>query len=151
MSNPLKLMAMDVDDLNVISACVQDGIIKSSEIDYNAKTQQLVIPLNRFAWESPASRRWFFKKHERRRSVLHFERVEAMRSKLVNQSNEDEVLSLLTMNFSPKDEAANPSGTIELIFSAGARIAFDVECIEARLSDLGAAWSTANKPRHRAS
>ncbi len=41
-----------------------------------------------------------------------------------------------------------PGGTIELTFSANAAIRLDVECIEAQLTDLGAAWETESLPRH---
>jgi hypothetical protein len=56
------------------------------------------------------------------------------------------VLSLLAIRFVPGAEA--PAGTLELIFSGDAAIRLDVDYIEARLADLGAAWEAAARPRH---
>ena len=57
----------------------------------------------------------------------------------------DEVLDLLAIRF---EEADAPSGVIELVFAGNATIRLQVECIEAQLSDLGAAWSTDAVPDH---
>ncbi|MEC9245709.1 MAG: DUF2948 family protein, partial [Pseudomonadota bacterium] len=102
---------------------------------------------NRFVWENE-TRRSFLKKtpHERRRSILHFDRVQHVRAAGIDRSRPDEVLSLLALNFIPSEEA--PAGVVELIFSGGAALRLDVECIEARLTDLGAAWETPSRPRH---
>jgi hypothetical protein len=55
------------------------------------------------------------------------------------------VLSLLTLTFAPDDA---PQGTITLTFAGGGAVRLTVECIEAALTDLGAAWATARKPEH---
>lgn len=149
MSNALKLVALDAEDLKVISAHVQDAVIKVGEISYKKADQQVVLPLNRFAWELASSRRLFFKKHERRLSVLHFSRVLSMRAKNIDPAKREEVLSLLAINFIKSDDKGDPSGEIELSFSAGAALSLKVECLEAQLSDLGAAWQTTNRPRHQ--
>ncbi len=57
----------------------------------------------------------------------------------------DQVLSLLTLTFEPGDA---PQGVILLTFAGGGRIRLDVDCIEAALTDLGAAWETPRKPEH---
>ena len=41
-----------------------------------------------------------------------------------------------------------PAGTIDLVFSGGAAIRLEVECIEARLADLGGAWEAGSRPEH---
>jgi hypothetical protein len=57
------------------------------------------------------------------------------------------VLSLLAITFQPSEA---PAGTLSLVFSGGGTVRLDVECIEARLSDLGAAWETGSRPSHEA-
>jgi hypothetical protein len=59
--------------------------------------------------------------------------------------NPDEVLSLLAIRFQPGEA---PAGRIELVFSGGGQIALEVECIEARLTDLGGAWEAGARPAH---
>ena len=55
------------------------------------------------------------------------------------------VLDLLAIEFEQSDP---PGGTVILQFAAGGAVRLEVECIEARLSDLGPAWETVSKPEH---
>ncbi len=148
MSNPLKLMALDTEDLLVLSAHVQDGVLKSGEIEYQSATGNLIIPLNRFAWELPSAQRLFFKKFERRRSILHVSKVRSIRSTALDRDDEDEVQSLLSLDFVGGEGPQDPSGNIELNFGGEAKIIAAVECIEVRLTDMGAAWAASSKPQH---
>ena len=54
------------------------------------------------------------------------------------------MLSLLAIRFVAADA---PAGMVELDFSGGATIRLDVECIEARLADLGGAWEASSRTR----
>jgi hypothetical protein len=55
------------------------------------------------------------------------------------------VLELLALGFEAGDP---PAGAVHLLFAGGGTVKIEVECIEARLADLGAAWATAAKPKH---
>ncbi len=140
----LKLMALDKEDLSIVSAYMQDAVIKADDLDYQAKDMRFLLAGNRFVWEESAGKRR--RSYERRRSALHFNRVTAVRSRGFSRRESDKVLSLLTINFVPGEEA--PAGTIELIFSGEAAIELSVECMEAQMSDLGAAWETEFRPNH---
>jgi sporulation-control protein spo0M len=102
-----------------------------------------VLPVNRYAWEKKRS--LFSRRGERRRSVLHFNRVLGVRSSGINQAKGDTVLSLLAIEFAPSEA---PAGTIELTFAGGGAMALDVEVIEIQLADVGGAWEAAARPRH---
>lgn len=141
----LKLAALDEQDLAIVSAHVQDAVFKVADMQFLGPRKRFVVALNRFAWEK--KRKWLSRRHERRRSVLHFEGVTGVRTSGIRREAGDEVLSLLALRFLPRDEA--PAGSIELTCSGGAAIRLDVDFIEARLSDLGAAWETTALPRHR--
>lgn len=141
----LKLMALDAEDLEIVSAHVQDAVLKVSGIVFNGRSGQLSIELNRFVWEKADERS---KAYERRRAVLLFKRVQAVRSVGFDRRDGDKVLSLLALQFEQK--GAGPEGTLELVLSADATIALDVECIEVQLADTGGAWETGFKPRHPA-
>jgi len=108
----------------------------------------LFLPINRFAWEAPAARRWLFKKFERRRSVLHFSKVISLKSSGVDQDNATEVQSILSLEFTASGEAGDPGGKVQLNFGGGGGLLLQVECIEAQLTDLGAAWQASSKPNH---
>jgi hypothetical protein len=139
----LKLLALDTDDLGIVSAHMQDAVFKLGDVRWSAPERSLSLAANRFVWEEAGKRR---KSYERRRSALVFKRVEAVRSTGVNRNKKDDVLSLLAITFQQKGEG--PEGTVELVLSGNATIALDVECIEVALADVGGAWETASKPRH---
>ncbi|MGB3536959.1 MAG: DUF2948 family protein [Mesorhizobium sp.] len=139
----LKLIALDDQDLGIISACVQDAVMKVGDLEFLPTMKRFVIPMNRFAWEKKSS---FFRRHnERRQSVLHFDRVLGAKLSGISRDKPDEVLSLLAISFVPLGE---PAGIVELIFAGDGAIMLEVECIEARLADLGSAWEAASRPRH---
>ncbi|WP_185984836.1 DUF2948 family protein [Aureimonas mangrovi] len=145
----LRLLAIDEEDLAIVSAHCQDAVVRTAEISFLPAEGRFVLVMNRFAWEEAGKgRRFAFTRrrdYERRRAVLHFDRVRAVRQTGVLIGDPDQVLALLALRFA-EDEA--PSGTVELVFAGGSAIRLDVECIEAQLTDLGAAWSTQNRPDH---
>lgn len=139
----LKLAALDEEDLSVISAQVQDAVLKVGDIRYYPSDRYLVLVMNRFAWDGEGS--GARASNERRRSALSFARAERPRAQNIRQDAKDAVLSLLAINFVAVEE---PAGRIDLVFAGGGTLSFDVECIEAQLADLGAAWATENRPSH---
>ncbi len=141
----LKLAALDEQDLAVISAHVQDAVMKTGDLEYLPARQRFVLPMNRFAWEVKSG--LFRQRNERRQSVLHFDRVLGAKTSGIARDRPEEVLSLLAISFVPLQA---PAGLVELIFSGGGAIMLDVECIEARLADLGGAWQATSRPLHKA-
>ena len=139
----LKLLALDEEDLKIVSAHVQDAVMKVGDLEFIPATRQFVLPMNRFAWEKEASLAQ--PQPERRNSMLHFDRVLSAKLAGISRGKPDEVLSLLAITFTMTDE---PAGTIDLVFSGGGTIRLAVECIEARLADLGGAWGASSPPPH---
>jgi hypothetical protein len=78
--------------------------------------------------------------------VLHFDRVLNAKTSGIARDRPAEILSLLAISFVPMDA---PAGIVELIFSGGGAIMLDVECVEARLADLGGAWQASSRPYHK--
>ena len=143
--DPLRLVALDAEDLAVLAAHVQDAVVKLSDIVWRPREKRVVLALNRFVWEAASAGRRRSRTWQRRRAALRFERVEAMRSSGIDRQRPDDVLSLLTIRFELREP---PGGCVELVFAGGAAMRLDVECLEAELTDLGAAWSTPSKPQH---
>lgn len=139
----LKLLALDAEDLSIISTHMQDSVFKLKDVSFDKKYGQLLLSGNRFVWESGTK-----KGHtpERCRSVLALKRVGNVRSHGFNRDNKEQVLSLLAVQFTQNGEG--PDGTIELVLSGGGAIALDVECIEAQLTDVSGGWDTASRPQH---
>jgi hypothetical protein len=140
----LKLIALDEEDLKIVSAHVQDAVMKVGDLDFIAATKQFVVPMYRFAWEKEASEKR--PQPERRNSVLHFDRVLSARLSGISRERRDDVLSLLAITYATTDP---PAGTVDLVFSGGGTIRLEVECIEARLVDLGGAWEASSRPAHK--
>jgi hypothetical protein len=139
----LKLLALDTDDLGIISAHMQDAVFKVGDVRWSPSEKNFSLAANRFVWEEAGKRRKGF---ERRRAGLVLKRVEAVRSSGIDRNRKDDVLSLLAVTFTQKGDG--PEGTVELVLSGKATIALDVECIEVALADIGGAWETASRPRH---
>jgi len=135
----LQLSALDAADLEIISAHLQDAVVTIGDIRYYQAQGKFALLANRFLWQAQSP------PYERRRTGLSFDRVREVKSQRIRQGADDAVLSLLTISFVADEE---PSGTIMLTFSGGGRINLKVECIEARLADLGPAWTTPNLPSH---
>jgi hypothetical protein len=140
----LKLLALDEEDLDIVSAHMQDSVFKVSEVTFDGKARQLAMAVNRFVWESASERG---KSFERRKAALVFKRVNAVRSVGVDRKNKEAVLDLLAIRFEKQGEG--PEGTIELMLAGGGLVQLDVECIEVQLADIGGAWETTSKPQHR--
>jgi hypothetical protein len=140
----LKLIALDAEDLAVLSAHLQDAVVRVADMTFRKGEKRFAALLNRFDWEKAIDepgRKTF----ERRRAGLRFERVLKAKVSGIDLKDSKAVLSLLAIAFEPKDE---PEGFVTLHFSGGPAIRLHVECIEAELKDLGAAWATRQKPEH---
>ncbi len=140
----LKLLALDGEDLAIISAHCQDAVIRADALSFSPGDKKFSCAMNRFVWERVDRAKGQF---ERRGSVLHFDRVERAQMSGIDHTNADQVLSLLSVTFSA-DKA--PGGTVEFVFSGGGGVRLQVECVEAQLSDLPAAWAAASLPSHDA-
>jgi hypothetical protein len=139
---PVKFVALDRDDLEVVSTHLQDALIKVADIMWRPAEKRLVIALNRFDWLSAEGTK---PELRRCRSALRFERVNACKCRSLDQAGKEAVLNLLAVEFSESDA---PGGVVTLTFSGGAALRLDVECLEAELADLGASWPCTCRPTH---
>lgn len=139
----LKLLALDDEDLTVISAHMQDAVFRVADVDYTPRDKHFTIAANRFAWEEAQRNAKGF---ERSRAALCFKQVKSVRSIGVDRTAKDKVLSLLAVMF--EKEGEGPDGHIELVLAGGGSILLDVDCIEVQLADTGGTWETTMKPRH---
>ena len=142
MKDPLRLVALDRDDLDVVSTHLQDAVLKVGDVTWHPAEQRLVLALNRFDWGctcdgSPDLRRC--------RSALRFERVGCFKARNVRPTDKDIILNLLAIEFAENDP---PGGIITLTFSGGAAMRLEVECLECELADLGPAWTARTRPEH---
>ncbi len=139
----LKLIALDAEDLRILSCHLQDAVIRVGDMAYLREGMRFAAIANRFDWEGSVKSK--DDQFQRRRTGLRFERVKSAQVQGIDLKKKDLVLVLLAVAFEPGDE---PEGTLILHFAGGGAIRLGVECIEAELRDLGSVWSTQHKPEH---
>lgn len=137
----LHLTAFDAEDLAVISAQMQDAVIRFADVGYAKRQRRFALVANRFAWDRLPEK-------ERRRTGLAFNGVTHVRRQGPQAPDALTVLSLLAITFTPEQAEEALGGVITLTFSGGHVIALDVEVIDVALDDLGPAWSTDMTPEH---
>ena len=143
----LKLIALDAEDLNIVSAHLQDAVLKVADIAYLPREKRFAVLVNRFNWSSAMVESSGDQAMTRHRCALRVERVTAARTQGLDLAAKDQVLSLLAIQFEQlRDD--DPAGHMTLIFAGGGAIQLAVECIEIELRDLGGAWATKSRPDH---
>ncbi len=135
---PLRLVALDAEDLEVVSAHLQDFVTKVGDLVFLPREKRFALVGNR------ADRR-VAGETRRRRTAAHFDRVLRVSAIGIDREAPETVLNLLAVGFAPGEE---PGGAVELLFSGGAVLKLDVECIEAQVADLGPVWAARAAPAH---
>jgi hypothetical protein len=139
----MKLAAADREDLEIISARLQDATALLKNIAWLPKQRRFAALFNRYRWEDA--------KHDgkgtRVRAGLHFECVTKVESRNIKRGAPDAVVSLLAITFTPAGND-DPGGVIELLLAGGGAFRLSVECIDAELSDLTGPWEARGRPRH---
>ena len=138
MMSPLKLYGRDADDMQVISACLQDAVGQIGDMAYLEAERRFVVLVNRYCWEDE-------KADMRVRAALQIGGVGAIAYQKLNRQRLDGVVSLLSVQFEPSDA---PAGVVRLIFSGGGEIRLEVEACEAILEDISAPWAASSQPAH---
>ena len=119
-----KIIATDNEGLQMISACTAGAKIQVSDIKYLAENKVFLISIERTKIETD-------QKDKKINSVCRFDFVDKVKSKNIDQKNEDLVLELIAIDYlKNKDEYE-----INLIFDNNAHIALTTETIEVRLED----------------
>ncbi len=125
----LKLLALDREGLEVISAHVQNTCVKRSDMAWLPRHRQFVLAGMRYDWigakSGPA---------ERVSSVLRFDRVLRVSHLGLSGKTGDDVLNLLAVGFEKTDP---PAGMISRACADGSLVRLDVECVEAEMRDMG--------------
>jgi hypothetical protein len=142
----LKLVALDRDDIEVVSAHVQDALVRVADIFWQPREHRFVMALNRFDWMTAADAEAGTKPDYRRcRTALRFERVLSCKCRNLDQADKNARLNLLAVEFAERDA---PAGRLTLTFSGGGVIRLEVECLEAELADLGEVFVADLCPNH---
>jgi hypothetical protein len=142
----LLLAASDAEDLEVLSARLQDAIFKLKDAIWQPKKRRFAAVVNRLTWEEGGKTRV--------RAGLHFDGVLKVQSSMVKLGAGEAVVSVLALRFTPNDAKedgeGDPGGVIEIVLAGGGAIRLSVECVAAELADMTAPWAARGTPDHGA-
>ena len=119
-----KIIASDQEGLQMISACSSGAKVKVSDIKYLSSNKVFLLSIERTKVETN-------QKDKKIKSICRFDFVDKVRSKNIDQSNQETVLELIGIDYLKNNDVYE----INLIFNNNAYIALTTETIEARLED----------------
>ena len=131
--SPLRLRALDAEDLRVISALVQDAVFLVTEMSWLPRQRRFACLVNRFRWEDAAAAARRGRPVERVQSVLAVEDVAKVQSQGLDRGAKDMILSLLSVSFEPGEDG---TGRVVLTLAGDGAIALEVEALEVTLRDV---------------
>lgn len=137
----LRLAAADGEDLEILSARLQDAAAKLKDFTWLPKKRRFAAVLNRLQWEDGGKTRV--------RAGLHFDGVLKVQTSKVKLGAGEAVVSVLAVTFTPNG-GEDPGGVIEIVLAGGGAFRLTVECIDAELADLTSAWAARGTPDHDA-
>ena len=119
-----KIIASDQEGLQMISACSSGARVKIADIKYLSSNKVFLLSIERTKVESD-------QEDKKISSICRFDFVDKVRSKNIDQSNQETVLELIGIDYLKNNDVYE----INLIFNNNAHIALTTETIEARLED----------------
>src|SRR3954447_4073608 len=108
MNRGLTLAAEDAEDLEVISARLQDAVALVKDVVWLPKARRFAALFNRFKWEDTETKGDGL----RVRAGLTFDSVLSVKAQNIREDDGEAVLSLLAIRFTPNG-GEDPGGTIE--------------------------------------
>ena len=118
-----KILARDINGLNIISLHIHKAIVKISEIKYLQENKIFIISMKRNSIKE---------KNKKVLSVCKFEFIDEAKSKKINQLYTNKELEILAINVTKNNNDYN----FNLLFSNNGLITLTSETIEVTLEDL---------------
>ena len=119
-----KIIASDLEGLQLISACSSGAKVLVSDIKYLASNKVFLLSIERIKVENE-------NEDKKVSSIARFDFIDKVRSKNIDQSNQKTVLELVGIDYLKNNDVYE----INLIFNKNAHIILTTETIEARLED----------------
>ena len=139
----LKLLALNDDDLKVLSAHLQDSVVLVKDMIFLKKSRTFLMMVNRFMWEDIEL--GIFRENKRIRCAVKFENVLKVKSRNISQKKKDKILELLSID----SEVKNNKKELLITFAGNNEIVLIVEEINILLDDVGLPWKVKHVPKHQ--
>ena len=119
-----KIIATDNEGLRMISACCSGAKVQISNMKYLKSNKIFLMSLERTKIENEGS-------SKKINSICKFDFIDEVKSKNINQKNQDLTLELIAIDYLKNKEDYE----IDLIFDNNAHIILKTEAIEVKLED----------------
>jgi len=115
---PLRLRALDLDDLAALSGAVEGARLRVSDMSFERRRRRFAVAMTRV---------------DGRPAGLHFEGVLKVASRGIDRQKPETEVELRAIGCEP---GADAEATVVLAFAGGGSVRLDVECIEAYLAEM---------------
>ena len=147
--NRLKLQAVALEDVEVLSALLQDGLVAARDLHYQKDEASFFMVINRFCWEQADD-----SKSETQLNrclcglkVAHVKEV----SKRGLHRNVNQFYNLLSITYEETEETDKAPNKLTFTFSDGYGIRLAVEELALILQDIAAPHPGLARPQHNKS
>ena len=134
----MKLLARDAEDLQVVSAALQDSVISTDTLRHRPDARAFELVASRYRHESDKS--------ERVLSALRVDGVLDVKFRGIDRTKPDAFTVLLEIERKSAEE--KPGGHLTLVFAGGGEVRLHVEDLELRLADVGPPRRARATPSH---
>ncbi|MDE2030342.1 MAG: DUF2948 family protein [Alphaproteobacteria bacterium] len=134
MTKSLKLRATDAEDVQVISAVLQDSIVPLCDMAFQPENDAFVMVAQRLKRETGEA------EPERICCALTVKGVASVKTQGIDLKDSDRILDLLAL--------IAQNGALELVFAGGAKIRLDLKEWQALIEDFGESWPSSCSPCH---
>ncbi len=131
----LKLRAKDAEDIEIISAVLQDSIVPICDIAFEKDESAFVAVVQRFRREAKEG------EYERVCCALTVKGVTGVHTHNIDQRDPDKILDLLAI-------ILEPAKCLNFVFAGDARIRLDLSDWTVLVEDFGEPWPTKCQPCH---
>jgi hypothetical protein len=132
---PLKLKARDAEDVQVISAVLQDSIAPVVDMMFNAEDKNFIMVVHRMRHETKGALGL-----ERICCAVNIQGVQAAQLQGINLNHQSQMLDLLAV--------MTDDQTMIFIFAGDAKIRLQLQDWSMIVEDFGAAWPAQCNPCH---
>ncbi len=138
---PLKLIAKDVEDLQIMAAHLQDAILPMISMEYDPKAKMFRALANRFCWEHGEMEHEGQPLYHRTHTGIEIHNVTHVSHKGLDFKGQNRSYNLISVH-------SDSNGSIHFVLSGGSELRLDVENIHLHLGDVQHPWPTRKKPKH---
>ena len=148
-NNRLKLQAVALEDVKILSALLQDGLVAASDLHYQKNEASFVMVINRFCWEQA----------DESKSEIQLNRclcgLKVAHVRQVSQrglfADANQFYNLLSITYEETKEIEKVNNKLTFTFSDGYGIRLAVEELAIILQDIAEPHPGLARPRHNKS